>query len=772
MLSLLDKTGGRGGGIGNSTWGHALEGSVKDVKDRLAATWRNDTRLMAAMERNDFVIRMRDALLAAKAEGVHDLPGSRGVDYPQNARYGHIRYFENGRQRVLVGPRVLADGYRQVSDAMTGWNAWGKIAHGVFIDWNLAYTLRNMTRNMASNESNIVGMRADNATIVGNALLPGAGRAASMAAYQLARHLPERVLRNPLTRAVFGEHVNAAYAGQAQRILELYLDPRKAVERRAAAEEARLRGETGPAMELDADLELMRFMTKSGALIARWDEVHGAGRDADLFMQGRGLGPIYGDAGASAPKSLARKIGGVLSYPFRRNAQFNRDLELHAKITAALAIHEMQPGLTAEQVGIEVARRASIPHAERRGAQVKFINYAWNMFFNTALKGGQRFLGNVVRNPRLAGKMAAQSLGPQLFWATMIAGGGLAAVIRNMFGGGDDAEEKARQAGLGWLLDYTQLMHDGSFAASPYLQRFYHWCPLGQVGERYIGIALPRTDEEKMLLPFIDWAAAKFAPQPTDPMATMGDAVKRGVVGTFVPDLTARTPLVAAAQDMIFAWWQNPMDTYRGTHVYDNGLWRARGESVADAAAFAGATLRQGFNDLGGRTIVRPRRNEIEVAEGSGAQPPSFAEKAWDFALNDIPVLSGVLGGSLRMTLTKEQRLDQVEREVLAPIRAVKNRRSEEIMKMMLESPVANNGSETPEIKEKLDAWAERYGWDEAERGNVFARAFNGYQAATAAGQELAAQRKEANRQKRWAARPASERRAMEAAGLAVIQSE
>ena len=315
-------------------------------------------------------------------------------------------------------------------------------------------------------------------------------------------------------------------------------------------------------------------------------------------------------------------------------------------------------------------------------------------------------------------------------------------------------------------------MHDGAFAASPYLQRYYHWCPLGKVGARYIGIALPRTDEEKMLLPFIDWAAAKFAPQPTDPTATLGDAVKRGVVGTFVPDLTARTPLVAAAQDLVFAWWQNPMDTYRGTHVYDNSLWQARGESVGDAAAFAWATAKQGFNDLGGRTIVRPRRNEIEVAEGSGAQPPSFAEKAWDFALNDIPVLSGVLGGTLRMTLTKEQRLDQVEREVLAPIRAVKNRCSEEIMKMMLESPVANNGSETPEIKEKLDAWAKKYEWDEAERGNVFARALNGYQAATKAGQELAAQRKETNRQKRWAARPASERRAMEAAGLREIEAE
>ena len=149
-----------------------------------------------------------------------------------------------------------------------------------------------------------------------------------------------------------------------------------------------------------------------------------------------------------------------------------------------------------------------------------------------------------------------------------------------------------------------------------------------------------------------------------------------------------------------------------------------------------------------------------------------MAGRAWDTILNDIPVLSGVLGGSLRMTLTKEQRLDQVERETLAPIRAVKNLRSEDLMRMMLESPVANVGNETPEIKEKLDAWAKRYGWDENERGNVFARAFNGYQAATAEGQALAEQKKEKNRRKRWVKRPESERKAMEAAGLREIQAE
>ena len=91
---------------------------------------------------------------------------------------------------------------------------------------------------------------------------------------------------------------------------------------------------------------------------------------------------------------------------------------------------------------------------------------------------------------------------------------------------------------------------------------------------------------------------------------------------------------------------------------------------------------------------------------------------------------------------------------------------------MMLESPVANNGSETPEIKEKLDAWAERYGWDEPERGNVFARAFNGYQAATAAGQELAAQKKEKNRRVRYNKMPNSEKKAVEAAGRREILAE
>ena len=415
---------------------------------------------------------------------------------------------------------------------------------------------------------------------------------------------------------------------------------------------------------------------------------------------------------------------------------------------------------------MEVARRASIPQSERHGAQAKFINYAWNMFYNTALKGGQRFVGNVTRNPRLLGKMAAQSLGPQLFWATMIAGGGLTAVIRNMFGGGDDAEEKAREAGLGGLLDYAQFMHDGSFAASPYLQRFYHWCPLWQVsGGRYLGIATPRTDEEKMLLPFVDWAAKYLAPRPADPTANPIDSVKRATLGVFAPDPTARTPLVAAAQDLVTAWAQNPMDTYRGTRVYNNDLWEARMMSGSDAAAFFSATLRQGLNDLGGRSLLASKRNEIDAA---GAQPPTWGERM----LHDIPGLSGILAGTLRMTLTKEQRMDQVEKELLRPIRAVKNLRSQDLMRMMLEDPVGNGGNETPEMKEKLDAWAAKYGWDQDERDNVFARAFNGYQAATAEGQALAERKKQVGRRKRWAKLPESERKAMEAAGLREIEAE
>ena len=197
------------------------------------------------------------------------------------------------------------------------------------------------------------------------------------------------------------------------------------------------------------------------------------------------------------------------------------------------------------------------------------------------------------------------------------------------------------------------------------------------------------------------------------------------------PKTDAAGNIVAPSEGQIFEALKKANRRFR---MHDDRLFQARGESFADTAAFVWAMGKQVFNDLGGRTIVRPRRNEIEVAESSGAKPPSFAEKAWDFVLNDIPVLSGVLGGSLRMTLTKEQRLDQVERELLVPIRKVKDLRSEEIMEMMLKAPVANTGDETPEIKEMLDAWAKRYDWDQDERDNVFARALNGYQAATAGG--------------------------------------
>ena len=50
-----------------------------------------------------------------------------------------------------------------------------------------------------------------------------------------------------------------------------------------AEDEARLRGDAGPAAELEADLDMLRFVTKGNALIARGDQVRGQGRDADDF---------------------------------------------------------------------------------------------------------------------------------------------------------------------------------------------------------------------------------------------------------------------------------------------------------------------------------------------------------------------------------------------------------------------------------------------------------------------------------------------------------
>lgn len=713
MVERLGRISGNREGVGGlDTWTKRYEGSLRAKKDWFYSTLANDERLLVFAARNDYVLQMKRALQALEVDGVHDMAANDRVPWPENNRYGRINYVENGERRVLVVPRPIADVFKGARDSMDGFSGVGKFFHGVFIDFNLGYTIRNFTRNLHSNGILLAGMRPDNLEIAGNFVFPGAGRLADVALTQIARHMPDYVFRNPVSRLLFGRWTNVFYAGQAQRVLELYNSPRRYVERAAEADRAAAAGDMGPSDLLAQDEAMLKFCMQGNALISRYDRVRGLGQ-LDDYLRSRGFASAWDDAPKT--RGVAQKIMDASTLVFRANAKVNADLELWAKITATLQQHDWNQQASAEEIGVKVAQGASIPITENGPDKGRFVNFAWQMFWKTAQAGFKRTAGAFSERPvETSLKLGLTSVLPVLFWKNTIIGGLGLSLLRMMYDGDDEKLLAGPFGGLARAMDYQA---QAAKNISDYQQRNYESIAIGKWGGTTLSIAMPRTDEEKILLPFADWMSARMAPNPTDPTASGTDAAFRSTFGSLFPDVSGRMPMIAAFQDLILAWRQNPYDSYRNSQVYDQTLWDARLASAPDAARFAAETLAQGWNDLGGRTLMPFRRNNID----DGDEAPAVVLAA----LRKLGPLSTVLAGQLRLSTNGERRRERVANQMIAEHEAAKKARAADLLADMIEQDTpAPNG-----IEEKLEAWSQRYGWEAGEDMEVLQKAYNGWQA-------------------------------------------
>ncbi|MBR1920747.1 MAG: hypothetical protein IJ829_01945, partial [Kiritimatiellae bacterium] len=105
--AMFRYAGPRGGaavlGLSESAWTAKLVGSMGAKQEVRSATWEKQQMLMQSARRNQFVIDLRDALVAAKVEGVRDV--ARGdKDVKPGSRYGTINYVEDGARRTLGDP--------------------------------------------------------------------------------------------------------------------------------------------------------------------------------------------------------------------------------------------------------------------------------------------------------------------------------------------------------------------------------------------------------------------------------------------------------------------------------------------------------------------------------------------------------------------------------------------------------------------------------------------------------------------------------------------
>jgi hypothetical protein len=707
MLDLVETHRRSFGQGGLTSMFKPLVGSSRDVKDWIEATLRNDERICGWLARNDYVIRMRDGLTRLNVDGVKDLPYKEGIRYPEGDRYGLIGYVEDGRRRVLVVPAMIARGYRHDASSLEGWDAVSRYMHGALIDWNLLYTPNNYNRNLRSNEANLEGMRQNNLALALNYALPGGSDKIDIFLTEFARRMPDYYFRNPLSRLIFGRNTNIYFAAQAQRMLEMYLHPEKVAKLQSEADEAARHGDQSKAIQLAEDIEALRYAMKGNALIARFGAVKGGGA-LDDYLRGRSLGGL----GTEPGKGAVMRILAAAAKPFTFNADFNRDLELWAKMVATLQQRSVNPGATPGEVGLKVAQGASIPVVEGSAApgQAKFVNNAWNLYWSTARAGYMRWWGNVKERPaETLGKMAVARLLPRFIWRFGIYGGLLAALIKWMSGGD---ERKAESGPLGGLLGWLKEMRRRDMNVSEYMQRYYNSFHVARWGDVTLSFASRLTDEERILSPVVDYMAAQLAPNPTDPTVSVGSVAKDMTLGTIIPDFRARTPVMAALQDSIGALMGfNPTDVMRSTNVYGKDLFAARGESAADFGVFLAKMAGQVGNDLGLRAVVTPGRAGVDEAEG--------VPRGIHALMREIPIVSPVANGFLRLSMNGDRRREQVLRDLDEPRRAVRRQRVRELAEMLQEDFAGTDADKL------LDGWQRKYEWNDTERMDVYLRAFN-----------------------------------------------
>lgn len=228
-----------------------LRGSLADKQEVISATLEKVAAVKRFLRRSEFIIDLRDLLLAAKVEGVHDLPQGKN-EFRDNSRYGSVSYMENGRKRTLVLPRQIANGLNAQQNfdnpVLKLCANVNNFARKALIDFNPVYWQRNISRNVGSIEQNMPGMKESAIKRGLRFVAPGLAPVTDLALQHLVRHIPEK-LSLPL-RTLWGKHTALYYAPHAKRIA-MWITDHSAMQRKLW--DAQAAGDLGTIQQLEQD---------------------------------------------------------------------------------------------------------------------------------------------------------------------------------------------------------------------------------------------------------------------------------------------------------------------------------------------------------------------------------------------------------------------------------------------------------------------------------------------------------------------------------------
>ena len=688
---------GAGSVVGEGVWTARLNGSMAAKQEVRSATWEKADPLMQFGRRNQMVLDLKDALLAAEVTGVRDLRRTDGAEYPADpkGRYGHINYMENGEKRVLVVPRQIADAFRIDPDNAQFLTKVNGLVRSCLIDYNVAYTPMNVRRNQDSLEKNMPGMRETYLKTGLRAAAPGVAPIVDLTLQYLVRKFP--TMGN-----LFGKHTVFFHLPKAERWAKIVEDPTGWQQELWAAEAAHDNARVTQCWEdFSGVMEMLKgnLLVPTGKAYANDGKTNGFAFDV---MDRKGLKTLEM---IDKERQQRGKYGNIVNKIniFKKNQAQNEHEDVLAK-TVGYLHDRMFYGAqrNAAESGLMVKRNVSIAEGERSGRLKRGIQGCVAQFFNMVEKGVVRHWRNFGERP---GEMLVKNgkvwMGRAI--GGMLAYGCLQKWLLSMCG---DDEEKAKEK-FGKVYDYAAFCHRAYQNCSDYVKENYNFTPIWMSEDGWTTLIMggALTDEDKLIVPTADYFAKWVAfNQGIGERPSLGTTIANSTFKAITPDLQLAAPAMSLLRDtVVAAFYDNPTDYFRNAPMYDNDLWKARNESWEMRGKFAAAVAGRLWNDFGGRALYAADVNGVDSGRGSA---PSSLETI----LRKIPVLSPAIARLFKIQVGSPEKLG-------APVTAERDRMASVInvcAKDLMDEWKGDLGYHERDPKgfeEKIQKWTERYGF-------------------------------------------------------------
>lgn len=712
--ALMDMHVAKGSGTAGSSFLKPLAGSLKAVKDPIAATLENDLRIIEFAQRNHWACQIAESAKTLGMEGfaVMEDRGGGGKLRGSN-RYGSVTFLKDGKRMTLVMPKVVAEGFEYDSRGVSKLVKLNRWASAILTQYSPRFALRNIWRNRASNANNIAWMGEGRlVTGMGMVGMRPVARLATFLLERAASHLPDRFARNALMNVLYGSKTNVYWEAEATRLAKMMQDPQLLRRRAEEANSLMLQGKSAEAQRLWDDIQKCQEFMKLPIFAGVRKQIMGESGKTDLdeLMRSLNLETNFDGTKLTGLKRAKRWM--------QRRAEtvkrFNDFEEARVKLIALLAAqHEAELAQargeaaprSRDEITYQVATMSGSPRYENRGRAMNYIEFACGPFMNVGMKGAWRTVESMRYDPRAWWTKAAGRIAGRLATSVLWMGAGYKVIAEILRGSAGDDEEKNKR--VDWFERFGKRMAHAYANMSDYRLRNYDIVPVGLYGKwSTLAISMPRGDEDRLLMPTVDLLAngllgSEKAQEmgfalPTDLNYTGSQAVQNTILNSgLVPDLTRRGLIMSLFQDVIgpLVGW-NPYNSFTQRTVYDQADFESRWADPGNMASKVGKQL---WNDLGGQVVMPATTwDEDEGAyEDQGEWALSGAEegeagcmpiggKTIFHVLHSIPFLSAAASGLITMQNGGNEkiarRLQQYHREENAPLRAMAKRVADEVV--------------------------------------------------------------------------------------------